>query len=64
MSGVGKEGRVCGELIGNGGCYVSLELLRFPGVFKGPEEVDVFIDLKGIAELYTTKVDDNHYCDL
>ena len=30
-----------------------------PGVFKGPEKVDVFIDLKGIAELYTTTVGDN-----
>ena len=58
---------MCGELVGNGGWYISLELLCFPGVFKGPENVDVFIDLKGIAELYTTKVDDNHIiycCDL
>ena len=51
---------MCGELVGNGGWYISLELLHFPGVFKGPENVDVFIDLKGIAELYATKVDDIH----
>jgi len=26
------------------------------GVFKGPEEVDIFIDLKGISELYTAEI--------
>ena len=33
-----------------------LELLLGAGVFKAPEQVDIFIDLKQISQLYSTVV--------
>ena len=36
--------------------YVVLYLLSIAGIFKAPEEVDIYVDVKGISDLHKVEV--------